>query len=955
MINKQISFIRVAAMTVFLSGFTAQAETLTFIGPNGIWNTAASWSGGNVPGVGDQIIFNVSSTNTGWKPTINVGNTDKTIGAGERSFWVDGLDMQILDSTKTGNVFIDAATNGVNQTLLVSGNGSLKVGPTSTTRFTKLYFKNTASSGNGFGQTTIATDDGSIDFQGDLVAQTSLTIAANEASDVISLAGPISLNANRGLWLTDSGGTINMTAPISGVAGSFVEVGTDLTLGVGASFRVSRIGLTGSNTVLTLETANALGGSLDTLDTSGVAAAGPRTLDLTTVGNDGFGSLALADAHTLHIDFSDPAENGLEFGPSGAQNWHSNATLNLIGFDVNTDALRFGFNENGLTAQQLAQITIDDAFGSYSLNNDGYLNREDIIKPVTPPNVIIIFTDDHGYTDLGLHGIDANIQTPVLDSLAAGGALMQHGYSTAPQCVPSRSGILSGRIQNSFGTEGNGTPVPFPLEVPMIAERLQDAGVYTTGMIGKWHVSPRADATNFPGSRASYAAANRGFDEYWDGALDSYSANFNLDGSTLDPPVRIADSRNRVIVQGEAAEAFIQRNQNDPFFLYLALYGPHTPTISTNDSYYIDFLAMDYPQYSAEMDDVRRKGLGLIHAIDDAVGGVIARLEAAGILENTLILFAGDNGAQPKFWNVVGGATSIKAWDGSENVPLRGEKGSLWEGGIKVPMFAYWKDHIPTNQIIDEAVWTLDFSATLMKLATGIIPPEFDGVDILPRLTGTVSRIERSKPMFWNWGREVAIRKGDWKLHRIHTRTSLFNLKNDPMELYDLRLQLPEKHDELHDEVMTWYNSLPAEGQSPLGSIAAGLYETGAPGNILPDPRFIAPYIDGVATAYPAPLTLVAPSFDSDADGMVDGDEGIAGTDASDRHSFFALEPTAEGTLIWEGKNGRAYTIWGTPELEPADWKAVTNLPALLSDQLMQIDFAPSSTSGFYRVEVSQP
>lgn len=474
-------------------------------------------------------------------------------------------------------------------------------------------------------------------------------------------------------------------------------------------------------------------------------------------------------------------------------------------------------------------------------------------EPVKP-NIIIIFTDDHGYTDLGIHGIDANVKTPVLDSLAAGGALMKNGYSTAPQCVPSRAGIISGRIQNTFGTHGNGQAVPVPLSVPTIAERLKKLGGYKTGMVGKWHLSPpaTADAKDYPGNKSSYEPGKRGFDEYWNGAYRNYSANFDLKGRTI-PHQRINDPRNRVIVQGEAAEAFIERNKETPFFLYLALYGPHTPLIQKTDPYYKNFPKLDYPHFNDEMDDIRRQGLALVQAIDDSVGGVMAKLREHGLEENTIILFSGDNGAQPKYWNSLASKATISKWDGSENVPLRGEKGSLWEGGIKVPMFVYWKGRIGGNQVIEDPVTTLDFTATTLALAGGSIPPEMTGTNLLPRLTGEAGKLSRKAPLFWNWGSELSMRDGDWKIHRIGKHLSLFNLAEDPNELYDLKRTTPERFAKMQTQMTAWFDGLPEEGRSALRNKPADLYRKGAPEGTPVDPRFF-PSGEGKPAPYPAQL-----------------------------------------------------------------------------------------------------
>lgn len=457
------------------------------------------------------------------------------------------------------------------------------------------------------------------------------------------------------------------------------------------------------------------------------------------------------------------------------------------------------------------------------------------------PNIIIIFTDDHGTTDLGLHGIDPNVDTPNLDKLAAGGALMKAGYASSPKCVPSRAGIMMGRIQNEVGLVINNDG---PLElydldgkpIVLLPQYMKELG-YRTGHVGKWALG--------------VAPGKRGFDDYYDGVLENYTVNFDLNGKSV-PQQKVTDMRNRVTVQGEAAAAFIEKNHDKPFFLYLPLYAPHLPRISKDDPYYLNFPKLDYPNYSDELDDIRRQGLALVKAIDDTVGVVMEKLRQHGIEENTLVFFTSDNGGSPKFGKGQDSKSQLATSDGSENIPLRGEKGTLWEGGIRVPMLAYWKGSIPGGLVIEEPVWTLDLTTTSIIAGGGTPSPEMDGVDLLPRLINGATSVKRDKPLYWDHKPSIAIRKGDWKLQRDGTQDYLFNLAEDPFELVNLRYQNPEKHAELYKDLMAWRETLPVEGRSRLGNPYGPAYVDGAGVGVGIDSRYKIPYQDAKAAAYPA-------------------------------------------------------------------------------------------------------
>jgi len=197
----------------------------------------------------------------------------------------------------------------------------------------------------------------------------------------------------------------------------------------------------------------------------------------------------------------------------------------------------------------------------------------------------------------------------------------------------------------------------------------------------------------------------------------------------------------------------------------------------------------------------------------------------------------------------------------------------LWEGGINVPMWAYWKDTIPGGQVIDEPSITLDFTATAVNLASGGIPAEFDGIDLLPHLTNATSEFARPNPLFWDWGQEIAIRKGDWKMRRTGVGDFLFNLADDPNERTNLVYQSLGKQAELESDLLAWEASLPVDGRAVVGgTLGDYVYITGAPEGTLPDPRYLDPPL-----AYPSAIVSPGAPVDSDGDGMFDDDELLAG------------------------------------------------------------------------------
>ncbi len=363
------------------------------------------------------------------------------------------------------------------------------------------------------------------------------------------------------------------------------------------------------------------------------------------------------------------------------------------------------------------------------------------------PNVVIVYTDDQGWTDLGIHGVDPDVRTPHLDQLARDGVLFLAGYSTAPQCVPARAGLIAGRHQNAFGVDDN-LKGPLPHDEYTLAERLRDAG-YVTGMVGKWHLD-LVRTSDGQRSSVEYLPHAHGFEEYFCGAMQRYHASHDLAGRALaDPPQVVTDNRYRVDVQTEAALGFLRRRADDPrpFLLYLAYFAPHSPL-------------EDPPHYMERLSHVeeyaRRMGLASILAMDDGMGRIREQLETMGATENTLIFFTSDNGAPLR----------EGAYVGSRNAPLVGEKGMETDGGQRVPFLAAWPGTIPGGQVFEQPVWSLDITATAVAVANAPRDERIEGVHLMPWLIG-----ERSGPvhdsLVWRWRSQAAILRGDWKFIRV--------------------------------------------------------------------------------------------------------------------------------------------------------------------------------------------
>ena len=425
------------------------------------------------------------------------------------------------------------------------------------------------------------------------------------------------------------------------------------------------------------------------------------------------------------------------------------------------------------------------------------LAETDAAETAKRPNILVIVADDLGYADLGFQG-GADIPTPHINSLAAGGVRFTNGYVSGPYCSPTRAGLLTGRYQQRFGHEFNpgGTEVQekgLPLSETTIANRFKDAG-YVTGLVGKWHL----------GASPKFHPQKRGFDEYF-GFLGGSHTYFSKTGDGIlrgteatSEPTYLTDAF------GREAVSFIERHQKEPFFLYLAFNAVHTPMEADEER---------REKFSSIHDGTRQTYAAMLSAMDDAVGRVLTTLRETKLDENTLIFFISDNGGPTM------PGTTINS---SINTPLRGSKRTTSEWRIRVPFVIQWKGHIAPGAVYNHPVIQLDIQPTALAAAGIETRPEWnlDGVNLLPAITCQTNTIPH-QTLYWRLGQQNAIRHGDWKLVQYDlnvenyptrgvSQKKLYHLTKDIGEQHDLASQHPEKVKELETLWEAWNGQLAA-------------------------------------------------------------------------------------------------------------------------------------------------
>ncbi len=431
------------------------------------------------------------------------------------------------------------------------------------------------------------------------------------------------------------------------------------------------------------------------------------------------------------------------------------------------------------------------------------------------PNIIFIFTDDQGFADVGANKSVGDILTPNIDLLAATGVRMTNGYATAPQCSPSRAGLISGRYQQKFGLDDNRL-TPFPLSQKTIAERLVEAG-YKTGIVGKWHLgvdsnskiwyeevyAPNSTSSFNPNripdsEKVKYFPENRGFQDNFAGEINTYRTNFNFDAQSTELTT-IKNTRFRVDVATDAAQAFIKRHNKDPFFLYVPYYAPHVPLQATEK-----YLS----RFPGGMSERRRYALAMISAVDDGVGRIVESIKSYGLEDDTIIFFMSDNGAPMGMTmdDVMPVSNPAGVWNGSINTPWVGEKGMLTEGAIRVPFIVNWPNNLPAGLVYNEPVITLDASATALSVANADLT-NIDGMNLITVLNDDQTTLDRD--LYWRFWNQAAIRSGDWKYLRTgENKEFMFDLSTDKHEKQNLISENIMLATAMKNRLSSWSESL---------------------------------------------------------------------------------------------------------------------------------------------------
>lgn len=414
----------------------------------------------------------------------------------------------------------------------------------------------------------------------------------------------------------------------------------------------------------------------------------------------------------------------------------------------------------------------------------------------TTPNIVLIVIDDIGYGDLGIYGNEIH-QTPNIDQLAKEGMIFTDFHSNGAVCSPTRAALMTGQYQQRVNVEhaiGFTMEEGMPLHKKTVAEHLSKAG-YKSGVFGKWHL----------GHVSLFGPNDQGFDfSYTSNNTPDYHTHISRTGELdwfrdqqlKDEPGYLTD-----LVTNHSVN-FIKESVGQPFFLFVSHLAAHFPFQGPDDpGHRTEGKVWHQSKYGPLPEsEYKRAYKDMIEAVDQSVGAIVNALEDSGLRENTLIFITSDNGAY--------------SWVGS-NYPFRGEKGSLFEGGHRLPAIAHWPGHIPAGTVCHETILTMDLTPTFVSLAgVDLRDPayEFDGIDISKTLLE--GKPVEPRTLFWHFKNPYtnsyaySVRDDDWKLLMENGEDYLFNLRLDPTESNNLIGRYPEKHELLQSKYSSWITDI---------------------------------------------------------------------------------------------------------------------------------------------------
>jgi arylsulfatase A-like enzyme len=411
------------------------------------------------------------------------------------------------------------------------------------------------------------------------------------------------------------------------------------------------------------------------------------------------------------------------------------------------------------------------------------------------PNILFILADDLGYGDLSCYG-RPDYKTPHLDRLATEGVRFVNAYSASPVCTPTRCALITGRYpaRTRIGIEEPLTErgelgervktLGLPAEHPTIASLLKQSG-YQTALIGKWHL----------GYLPNFGPVQSGFEEFFgimSGAADFFThKDMRGDGDLYEGKVSVERiGYTTEMLTRRAVEYISKRGKGagaaNPFYLSLHYTAPHWPWEGPNDQEVSRTLGGGYDGFTAG--GSLKTYAAMMKSLDDGIGEVLRAVDRAGLTQNTLVIFTSDNGGE-RF---------------SYQWPFRGQKFTLWEGGIRVPAIVRWPGVTPVGVVTQQAAITMDWTRTM--LAAGNAKPNStyppDGNDLMPVIRGTQPKYERT--FFWRTSLQDAILKGHWKYLKDGTDEYLFDLLVDEREQANFREKNPKMFTQLRDEFKKW-------------------------------------------------------------------------------------------------------------------------------------------------------